>query len=116
MISSKRRLGLLRQSWSSRLSFKYKILVDESIGNSAAEAIGSASKAVHAEYVREMPIKGAIDKVVVATATKAERIVVTTDQGMNEKRHPICTHSGIIIIASSNEFQHALSLRRGSHY
>lgn len=82
-----------------------RLLVDESVGTSMAQAIGSVS-AINAKYVREMPLKGASDEHVVAYATKDNRIVVTTDTGMNEKQHAICRHAGIIILASTDDFQH----------
>jgi predicted nuclease of predicted toxin-antitoxin system len=95
------------------LSKKIRILLDESLGNSVAEAIRQSSNAISAaEYTRHTSLKGAKDPGVVAYATAAKRIVVTADRGMNEKRYPICKNAGIIIIHSDNELDHSVIFKR----
>jgi predicted nuclease of predicted toxin-antitoxin system len=91
--------------WSSRLNTTLRILLDESVGGTLAANLMAVS-AVSAASVLQTPLAGASDKAVVAYATKERRIVVTTDKGMDEKHHAICTHPGIIILASTDDFRH----------
>jgi hypothetical protein len=55
--------------------------------------------------MRELSIKGAKDPAVIAYAKEHNRIVVTTETGMNHKSFPICTHPGIIVLAGKRRHE-----------
>jgi predicted nuclease of predicted toxin-antitoxin system len=56
---------------------------------------------LRSEYVRDMPqLCEATDEAIMEYAKQENRIVVTTETGINEKSFPICSHPGIIILAS----------------
>jgi len=87
------------------LSTNLRVLLDESVTDVLAELIEECSSAINVEYVRDLPIKGAPDDVVVAYATKERRIVVTTETGMNHVTFPVCTHSGIIVLGGRSRHE-----------
>lgn len=53
------------------------------------------------EYVRDLSLRSDDDEAVVGYAKRTNRIVVTTEMDMNEKRFRICTHPGIIVIGGN---------------
>jgi predicted nuclease of predicted toxin-antitoxin system len=81
------------------LSTNLRLLLDEAITNDLADDIRKSSSAINVEYVRDLSIKGSSDEVVMAYAKGANRIVVTTETGINHKTFPICTHPGIIVLS-----------------
>jgi len=100
--------------WSILLSTNLRILLDEAITDVLADEIRHCSSAINVEYMRELPIKGAKDPAVIDYAKKHERIVVTTETGMNHKTFPICTHPGIIVLSGKRRHEsfHAGIFRR----
>jgi len=80
------------------LTTNLRLLLDEAITNVLADEIKRSSSAINVEYIRDLPIKGAKDPGVIAYAKQTDRIVVTTESGMNHKTFPICTHPGIIVL------------------
>lgn len=82
-----------------------RLLLDESVTDPLAELIAKVS-ALNVEYVREIThVKGRADRVVVDYARESNRIVVTTETGMNEHSFPVCTHPGIIILAGKHRHE-----------
>lgn len=96
------------------MSTNLRLLLDESVTDVLARLIESCSSAINVEYVRNLPIKGASDKVVVEYATDDRRIVVTTETGMNHVTFPVCRHTGIIVLTgrSRHESIYAENFRR----
>lgn len=87
------------------MSTNLRLLLDEAITDPLARLIRESSTAINVEYMRELPIKGATDRAVIDYARKELRIVVTTETGMNHKSFPVCTHSGIIVIAGKHRHE-----------
>lgn len=82
------------------MSKNLRILLDESVPDDLANLL-SRHEALNTEYVRHMPsLKGREDHVLMRYAREKNRILVTVELGINEKSFPICTHPGIIILAS----------------
>lgn len=76
-----------------------RILLDEAITNPLAEMIKGCSSAINVEYIRDIEsMKSTSDEGVVSYATRQDRIVVTTETGINHKKFKICTHPGIIVL------------------
>ena len=59
--------------------------------------LGVSSSALNIEHVKDV-IAGAEDANVIKYATGENRIVVTTETGINHKKFKICTHPGIIVL------------------
>jgi len=56
---------------------------------------------LRSEYVRDMPtLCDATDDAIMEYAKQENRIVITTETNFNERSFPICTHPGIIVLAS----------------
>jgi predicted nuclease of predicted toxin-antitoxin system len=84
-----------------------RILIDASVEGPTARALMSVSS-LKAKYVSDLPDLRNKEDVVVMDFAKAERrIVVTTDQGFNEKAFKICEHPGIIIINTRSKHRAA---------
>lgn len=96
------------------MSTNLKILLDEAITNVLADEIRRSSSAINVEYMRELPIKGAKDPEVMEYAKASNRIVVTTETGLNDKTFPVCTHPGIIVLKGRRRHEsfHAGIFRR----
>lgn len=94
-----------------------RLLLDESVTDPLAKLVSELSSALNVEYVRDLPIKGADDKTVVEYAKKHNRIVLTTETGMNEVTFPVCTHPGIIVLGGTHRHEsiHAGILRKFLH-
>lgn len=83
-----------------------RLLLDEAVTDPLAEMIRSASSALNVQYVRELPeIAGTEDKNVINYATKDNRIVLTTETGINHKKFKICTHPGIIVLGGKHRHE-----------
>lgn len=80
------------------------MLIDEAVTDRLAALI-SDHPSLNVEYVRKLRIKGAKDQPVIDHASADQRIVFTTDEGMNERRHKPCTHKGIIILACASRYE-----------
>lgn len=59
--------------------------------------------------MRELEIRGATDESVIKYARGESRIVVTTETAMNHKKFPVCTHSGIIVLAGRHRHEDILA-------
>jgi predicted nuclease of predicted toxin-antitoxin system len=78
------------------------------VTNPLAEMLRDLPGAQKIIAVREV-MKSASDVQVVAYATDADLIVVTTETAMNEKQFKICTHPGIIVLCGRNRHERALA-------
>src|SRR5207249_2938067 len=68
--------------------------------------LGDSSSAVNVEYIRDMPrMRETTDADVVKYATRENRIVVTTETGINHKKFKICTHPGIIVLGGKRRHE-----------
>jgi predicted nuclease of predicted toxin-antitoxin system len=63
------------------------------------------SSSLNVEYIRDIGMSSAPDKTVVEYANKEDRIVVTTETGMNHRAFKICTHPGIIVLAGKHRHE-----------
>lgn len=91
------------------MNTRLRLLIDEAIEDDLAESIG-AMPAFQAEYVRKLPeLKGKSDRAVMEYATAENRIVLTLDSDYNSDNYPICTHPGIIRIATNT--RHHIAVR-----
>ncbi len=66
--------------------------------------LGASSSALNIEHVRDV-MPHAEDTEVVRYATESNRIVVTTETGINHKKFKICTHHGIIVFCGGKRHQ-----------
>ncbi len=80
------------------MSSTLRVLLDESITDPLAAEMSEVS-GLNVECCRHLSIKGCSDESVIEYAKREERIVITTETGMNDKSFPICTHPGIIVMA-----------------
>lgn len=84
-----------------------RLLLDEAITDVLADVIRTSSSAINVEYVRELHIRGRSDEEVIQYAKSHRQIVVTTETGMDHRRFPVCTHSGILVLAGSRRHETA---------
>ena len=92
-----------------------RLLLDEAVTDPLAEMIKESSSALNIQYVRDLPdVAGTEDKNVVAYAKRENRIVLTTETGINHKKFKICTHPGIIVLGGKHrhEMIHAKAFQR----
>lgn len=82
--------------------------------NPLAEMLKQMSSALSVEYLRDLQLTGIEDTEVVRLANQKNRIVVTTETGLNHKKFKICRHPGIIVFAGRrrHEQSQAESFRR----
>jgi len=80
------------------LTTNLRLLLDECVTDPLAKALGDCSSALNIEYIRDNGMCSAEDAEVVRYATQENRIVVTTETGINHKKFRICTHPGIIVL------------------
>jgi predicted nuclease of predicted toxin-antitoxin system len=82
------------------------LLLDEAITDPLAKMLRDSSSALNIEYIRDMAgMREIPDDGVVKYATRENRIVVTTETGINEKKFKICTHPGIIILGGKRRHE-----------
>ncbi len=95
-----------RKYWSVLLTTNLRLLLDEAVTDPLAEMIRKCSSALNIQYVREVQeIAGASDSDVVKYAVREDRIVVTTETGINHRRFKICTHPGIIVLGGKHRHE-----------
>lgn len=83
-----------------------RLLLDEAITDPLAKMLMGCSSALNIEYIRDIPgMRETSDDGVVQYATRENRIVVTTETGINEKKFKICTHPGIIILGGKRRHE-----------
>ena len=87
------------------MTTKLRLLLDECVTDPLAKALGDCSSALNLEYVRENGMGSAEDADVMRYATREDRIVVTTETGINHKKFKICTHPGIIILSGKRRHE-----------
>jgi len=86
------------------LSTKLRILLDENVTARFAALIDDLS-ALNIVSVAGLGIAGANDDTVVRSASKLNRIVLTTEKGITHKTFPPCTHAGIIVLACATRYE-----------
>jgi predicted nuclease of predicted toxin-antitoxin system len=87
------------------LTTNLRLLLDECITNPLAEMLKESSAALNIEYVREIGMSAASDSEVMDYANKENRIVVTTETGINHVKFKICTHPGIIVLSGKHRHE-----------
>jgi predicted nuclease of predicted toxin-antitoxin system len=82
---------------------KLRLLLDECLDGLLAGEIAKY-KALNVESINEtfLANRGTSDQAVVDYARQSRRIVVTIETRLNEHQFRICTHPGILVIASRN--------------
>jgi predicted nuclease of predicted toxin-antitoxin system len=90
-----------------------RLLIDEAVQNDIAEEIVTSSEALKCKYVRDLTdLKSKSDEDVMAYAQRERRIVLTTEGKFDDKSFKICTHCGIIVIATRSTYRAAPALKR----
>ena len=87
------------------MSTNLRLLLDECITNPLAEMLKKSSTALNVEYIRDLGMSGTPDADVIAYATRENRIVVTTETGINHKKFKICSHPGIIVLSGKHRHE-----------
>jgi predicted nuclease of predicted toxin-antitoxin system len=87
------------------LNTNLRLLLDECVTDPLAKALGDRSSALNIEYIRDNGMGSAEDADVIRYATKENRIVVTTETGINHKKFKICTHPGIIVLSGKRRHE-----------
>jgi predicted nuclease of predicted toxin-antitoxin system len=96
---------LQEQCWSILLTTNLRLLLDECVTDPLAKALGDSSSALNIEYIRDIGMASAEDADVIRYAKKENRIVVTTETGINHKKFKICTHPGIIVLGGKHRHE-----------
>ena len=91
--------------WSTQLTTNLRLLLDECVTDPLAKALGDCSSALNIEYIRDNGMGTAEDAAVIRYATQENRIVVTTETGINHKKFKICTHPGIIVLGGKHRHE-----------
>jgi predicted nuclease of predicted toxin-antitoxin system len=96
---------LQERYWSTLLTTNLRLLLDECVTDPLAKALGDCSSALNIEYVRDNGMGSAEDADLIRYATRENRIVVTTETGINHKKFKICTHPGIIVLGGKRRHE-----------
>ncbi len=89
--------------WSVQLRTDLRLLLDECLQVELAEAIRH-HKAIDAEWVNESTVlPSSSDESLMEVAKAGNRILVTVEGRINEKRFKICTHPGIIVFRAKRQ-------------
>ena len=83
------------------MATKLRLLLDECIPVHLMEEIRECSGVLNTESINadhELGNRKTPDDVIVNHAKKTNRVVVTVEGRLNEKKYPICTHPGIIVL------------------
>jgi hypothetical protein len=83
------------------LSTKLRLLLDECVPGPLVIEIQACTGILSVEVIDANHFMGNCrtpDEAVVAYATQENRILVTTEGRLNEKKFKICTHAGIIVL------------------
>ena len=96
---------MLEKCWSILLTTNLMLLLDECITDPLAKLLRESSAALNVEFIRDTDMRKATDADIVKYATKENRIVVTTETGINHKKFKICTHPGIIVLAGKHRHE-----------
>lgn len=81
-----------------------RLLLDECVTSPLASQLGGSSTALNIQLVRDV-MMGAEDIGVMKYAKEKNRIVVTTETGINHKKFKICTHPGIIVLCGKHRHE-----------
>lgn len=87
------------------MSTNLRLLLDECITDPLARLLTESSSALNVEYIRDLGMTSAPDSSVVDYAKEENRIVVTTETGLNHKKFRICTHPGIIVLSGKHRHE-----------
>jgi len=87
------------------LTTNLRLLLDECVTDPLAKALGDCSSALNIECIRDNGMGTAEDAAVIRYATQENRIVVTTETGINHKKFKICTHPGIIVLGGKHRHE-----------
>jgi predicted nuclease of predicted toxin-antitoxin system len=96
---------LQERYWSTLLTTNLRLLLDECVTDPLAKALGDRSSALNIEYIRDNGMGSTEDADVMRYATRENRIVVTTETGINHKKFKICTHPGIIVLGGKHRHE-----------
>jgi predicted nuclease of predicted toxin-antitoxin system len=96
---------LREQYWSILLTTNLRLLLDECVTDPLAKALGVSSSALNIEYIRDNGMGSTEDADVIRYATRENRIVVTTETGINHRKFKICTHPGIIVLCGKHRHE-----------
>lgn len=90
------------------MSTKLRLLLDECVPAPLVMEIENCSGILNVEVIDANHFLGnckASDESIVAYATSDNRILVTTEARLNEKKFRVCTHSGIIVIRAAQRHE-----------
>ena len=79
---------------------KHRFLVDENLGTDVLSFLKRYSR-IKAWSVREVSLAGAADKDVISYARQNRLLLLTHDKLLDERRCPVCTHFGILVIRTT---------------
>jgi len=91
------------------LTTNLRLLLDECITNPLAEMLRDSSSALNIAYIHDLGMSSTPDSGVMEYATREDRIVVTTDTGINHKKFKICKHPGIIVLRGGHRHESLLA-------
>ena len=83
------------------MTTKLRLLVDECVPAPFTKEIQNCSGVLSVEVIdanHPLGNRKTLDDVLVQYANQGKRIIVTVEGRLNEKRFPICTHPGIIVV------------------
>jgi len=86
------------------LTTKLKLLLDECVTAPLAKMLEESSGILTIKLVSQV-MSGVDDVSVVRFATAEDRIVVTTETGINHRKFRICTHPGIIVLCGKHRHE-----------
>jgi predicted nuclease of predicted toxin-antitoxin system len=87
------------------LNTNLRLLLDECVTKPLEDMLRQLSSALNIESLSSLGISGIEDHEVVNLAIQKNRIVVTTETGLNHKKFKICRHPGIIVIAGRHRHE-----------
>ena len=95
------------------MATKLRLLLDECLSGPLAEQI-KQHRSLNVEHVNDTPLgnQSTPDTAIVDYARKTNRIVVTPEQGIDEKKFIICTHPGIVVFRATKRHSHHLRMFR----
>jgi predicted nuclease of predicted toxin-antitoxin system len=90
------------------LATKLRLLLDECLAGPLAKEVGKY-KSLDVKYINDIMLGncGTTDDAVVAYAREENRIIITAEGRLNEKKFKICTHPGIVVLKATK--------RHGTH-
>lgn len=80
-----------------------RLLIDEDVDIGVIRILKRRGRH-NIQTVRDFDLEGKDDPAVFAVAQRDQRILVTADLAIDDSRHPICTHQGILRLAPPLNF------------